>query len=292
MELTQAIVRAARAMREEARLHAIAISSLTIAFLCLGASLLVMTNLDRLAATWSEETRLTVFLREGARAEDVSELTLALEALPEVSDVVHVTSAEAREQFLADSALEASLRGVPVDAFPASLEVSLAAGGVEHAAAVADRLSQFPAVEDVETYRGWFERLESLLVAGRGLAAGIALLVLLCVAFVVGNTIRLAVAGRRDEIEVMKLCGASDQFVRRPFLVEGVVQGAGAALLAIVTLLVGYLLVRQQLDGAVLSLVGFRTVFLHPLLAFAVLAGGALMGACGSALSLRRYLSV
>lgn len=294
MDLSSTLRRAARGMREEARLHLVAVSSLSIAFLCLGVALLLLANLDTLAQSWERAGRVTIFLRDGARGEQVTELVLALQGLPGVTDVQHVTSAEARQQFVEDAEIGSSLEGLPADAFPASIEVEVAGGGEGRvgAEAIAERVARFDVVEDVETYRSWFDQLQSLLFAGRGLAFGLSMLVLFCVLFVVGNTIRLAVAGRREEIEVMKLCGASDSFVRGPFVVEGAVQGFLAALLAVVTLLVGFLLVRNQLDATVASLAGIRTVFLHPAVALGVLAAGGAMGAAGSAISLRRYLAV
>ncbi len=130
------------------------------------------------------------------------------------------------------------------------------------------------------------------MATGRVASSGLAVLVLLCVLFVVGSTIRLAIAGRRDEIEVLKLCGASDGFVRGPFLVEGAVQGLVSALLALVLLFLVFSAVREHLDATVAALAGVRTVFLHPALGLALVFGGALLGAAGSAISVRRYLTV
>src|SRR6478609_3263653 len=103
MDLSQAITRAARGMREEARLHLVAISSLTIAFFCLGATLVAMTNLNRVAERWGETARMTIFLRDGASTEDVTQLRMALEGVQGVATVAYVSSADARTQFLADS---------------------------------------------------------------------------------------------------------------------------------------------------------------------------------------------
>ncbi|AKF07775.1 cell division protein FtsX [Sandaracinus amylolyticus] len=293
MDLKSAFARATRAMREEAGLHLVAISSLTIAFLCLATSLLAITNLGALADSWGRTARLSVYLRDGAEAQDVEELRIALEGLPEVRAIEHLTSSAAREQFLRDAEIGADLSALPADAFPASLEIELAAGVTgARVDAITDRVRRFGSVEDVETYRGWFARVESLVVAGRGVASGLALLVVLCVVFVVGNTIRLAVAGRRDEIEVMKLCGATNGFVRGPFIVEGAVQGSVSALVALLILLVAYVALRGHVDGTLASIVGTQSVFLHPGVALALVLGGALLGATGSVLSLRRYLAV
>lgn len=293
MDLKSAFTRAGRGIREDAGLHLVAVSSLTIAFLCLGTALLAIANLGALADTWGRSARITVFLRDGAEAAEIQQMQMAVEGLGEVRGTEHLTAVEARRRFLAESDLGAELAALPPDAFPASIEIELEAG-VPGARIdeIAARMRRFGAVEDVETYRGWFARLESLLAAGRGMALALAILVVLCVVFVVGNTIRLAVAGRRDEIEVMKLCGASDGFVRGPFVVEGAVQGAISSLLAVVILLLAYLVVRDHVDGTLAAIAGTRAVFLHPALALGIVLGGAMLGATGSMLSLRRYLSV
>lgn len=293
MDLSTAISRARRGLREDARLYLVAVSSLTVAFLCLATALLGVANLTEMADRWGRSRRMTVYLVDGARSADVEQLRAVLDNLPEVRSVEHVTAAAARAAFVDQTDLASELGELPPDVFPASLEVSL--GGdvtVQRLADMATRIDRFGAVDEVETYGGWFGRLESLLATGRATALALCLLVVICVIAVVGNTIRLAVAGRRQEIEVMKLCGATDGFVRGPFVVEGAAQGFVAALLALVLLLAGYLLLRSQVDSSVAALTGMQTVFLHPGIMAALILGGGLMGALGSSLSLRRYLSV
>ena len=293
MNLRTAITRAARAMREDAKLHLVSVSSLTVAFLCLATALCLIANLSGMADAWGRSARMSVYLGEGVDARDVEQLRLVLEALPEVHAVEHVTSVAARAQFLEDAELGAELESLPADVFPASLEVEIVAGtATGRMAAIAERVGRLDNVEQVETYRGWFDRLETLLDTGRVASVALALLVLLCVLFVVANTIRLAIAGRRDEIEVLKLCGASNGFVRGPFLVEGAVQGFLSAFLAVLLLFAIFLFVRPEVDATIAALAGVRTVFLSPWVALALIAGGAFVGASGSAISLRRYLTV
>lgn len=293
MNIDTAITRAARAMREDVRLHAVAVASLTVAFLCLATALWAVANLGAIADSLGRGARMSVYLRDGASAEDIERLQLTLDALPEVSAVEHLTPARAREQFVRDAELQADLRSLPADAFPASLEVELRAGtSARELRSLSERLARFGAVDDVETYEGWFGQLEAVLATGRVASSLLAVLVLACVLFVVGSTIRLAIAGRRDEIEVLKLCGASDGFVRSPFLVEGAAQGLLSALLALAILFAIFTIVRDEMDGSLGALAGVRTVFLHPGLALGLVLGGALLGATGSAIAVRRYLSV
>ncbi|MCB9659029.1 MAG: ABC transporter permease [Sandaracinaceae bacterium] len=291
--MKQLITRARRGLREEMRLYLVAVSSLAVAFLCLGGALLALTNLSAVARAWGQSSRMTVYLRDGAEAEDVTQLRASVEGLPEVRSVEHLSSDEARAQFLEHSDVEPGLAALPAEVFPASLEITLAQGvAPSRTARIAERVAQFRAVSDVETYRGWFSRLESLLQAGRAIAGVLALLVALCVLAVIGNTIRLAVARRREEIEVMKLCGATDEFVRGPFVLEGTFQGFMSALISVVVLMGGFMLVRDELDATVAALTGVRAAFLHPLALVGLTLGGAAVGALGSALSLRRYLLV
>ena len=293
MDLHTAFLRARRGFREDAKLYAVAVSSLAVAFLCLAGALLVMTNLSSMANRWSRSGRMTVYLRDGAPDADVQRLRATLVEVREVSAVTLLSAAEAREQFARDANVGGQLAGLPADAFPASLEVTLRDGtSSARADEIAARVGHVAAVEGVETYRAFFQKLETLVLSGRTAAAAVALLVLICVLAVVGNTIRLAVAGRRDEIEVLKLCGATDGFVRGPFLVEGALQGFTAALVAVLLLGVGYAALHTQLDGTLAALTGVRAAFLDPSIVVAILLGGGLAGGLGSAASLRRYLAV
>ena len=293
MDVKTLLRRAQRGFREDRGLYMVALSSLTVAFLCLAGALLAVTNLSSFAARLGQTRHMTIYLRDGARGQDVDQLRLLLEGLVEVEKVEHLTEAGARERFLADRQVAAELGDLPPEAFPASLEVDLRASATPaRIDAIGQRVAGIGAVADVESYRGWFDQLHALLLAGRAVALALAILVLICVLAVVGNTIRLAVAGRRREIEVMKLCGATDAFIRGPFVVEGAVQGLLSSTIAVVLLLVGYLVLEGQVHDGVAILAGIRLSFLDLWMTVAVIVGGTAVGAIGSTLSLRRYMSV
>lgn len=293
MDTSTLLRRAKRGLREDLRLYLVAVSSLSVAFFCLGAVLLGVANLGQLEKAFGHSGRITVYLRDGAPAEQVEQLRSLLEEVPEVASVEHLTAAKAREQFLSRADVDVELASLPPDVFPASLEIALKPGSdPARASAISERVGRFGFVEGLETYRGWFQRISEILSAGRAIAVALALLVAVCALAVVGNTIRLAVAGRRQEIEVMKLCGATDWFVRGPFLVEGAFQGVLAAASALLLLLSAFLAMRGVLDSTFATLTGVGTVFLRPAMIFGIVIGGALVGALGSAVALRRYLVV
>lgn len=293
MDLWTALSRAKRGLRDDLRLHVIAIASLVVAFLCLGAALLSVQNLSRIAERWGGQKHLTVYLKDGAQEGDVAQLRLVLESLPDAEKVRHVSAADARKEFAEQADMGVQVSALPQDAFPASLEVSLRTRTTEQRVGeIAERVRRFGAVEDVETYHDWFSQMGTLLSAGKSAVALLAMLVVVCVLAIIGNTIRLAVLNRRREIEVLKLCGATDSFVRSPFMIEGTLQAALAAFVALLLLGCAYLVMRSYVEGTLSAVTGVRTVFLDPLTALSVVGGAGAIGAIGSALSLRRYLSV
>jgi cell division transport system permease protein len=166
---------------------------------------------------------------------------------------------------------------------PASIEIRLKPGFRDPAAvkAVAERVRKYPFVDDVRYGQEWVEKLYRIRnVAGAaGLVLGLAFAAVAVI--IIGATIRMAVLARSREIAVMRLVGATDAFVRSPFLIEGftkgVLGGAGALLLTWVA-------------NAIVSRYFVQTTFFQPSVALLGLLGGAVIGLAGSALSVGRHL--
>jgi cell division transport system permease protein len=293
MDLWNALSRAKRGLRDDLGLHVVAVASLVIAFLCLGAALLSVENLSRVADRWGRAQHLTVYLIDKALDTDVAQLRLVLESLQEVASVQHVSAIDAKREFAEQIDPSVDAAALPTDAFPASLEVTLRSeADAKRVAEMAERVKRFSAVEHVETYHDWLQQVASLVSTARSAVGLLALLVAICVLAIIGNTIRLAVLSRKREIEVLKLCGATDGYVRSPFLLEGAIQAAAAAFVSMLLLLFAYLALRGTLESTLSAITGVRLSFLPPLTMLAVIFGGAIIGAFGSALSLRRHLRV
>ncbi len=286
--------RAKRGMREDIRLYVVAVSSLTVAFLCLSTALLGVANLAELAERWGRTHRMSIYLKDQAAPQDVERLRGVLSALEGVAKVEHLSSTTARERFLEDANVTSELAALPAEVFPASLEVEFVTDATDaRIQEVADKVAAFgAAVQEVDTYRTWFERLGTLLSTGRATAGLLALLVMICVFAVVANTIRLAVANRRDEIEMLKMCGATDSFVRGPLVLEGALQGLVAAVASVVLLTVLFFALRSEIDATLGPLAGMHLIFLDPLVVVGLVVAGTLVGALGSAVSIRRYMAV
>src|SRR5262249_34171303 len=149
---------------------------------------------------WSRAGRATIYLRDSATETEIGALTAALEATPGVKKVRHVTSMEARREVIADEQ-DKALAALPAAAFPSSLEVGFN-DEVRHDVLGGRALKPraLPAVETVETYQRWTERLSSLLGGGVTASACLAVIVLCAVVSVIGSTMRLLLHRRKSEV--------------------------------------------------------------------------------------------
>ena len=286
--------RARRGMLREWRLHALSVFSLAVAFVCLGAALLVLTNLRAIEERWAHAGRASIYLKDNAAAQDVESLKSALAAVPIVKSVRYVSATQARTEFgQKETGPRGELAALPVEAFPASIEIEVRSDVTDaEIADVVAKLRQLPAVDDVETYQAWTERLGRLIRGGVAAAALLALVVFASVLAVVGSTIRLALQRRRTEVEVLKLVGATDRFIKGPFLVEGMSQGALGATGAIALLAGLFFLVRGRLDAELATLVGVEPSFLPWHVAAGMVVVGMLLGMFAALLGLRRLVTV
>jgi len=207
-----------------------------LALFVVGLFSLATHNL-RLALTSIEErVEVVVYLREDIRQVDLDAITETLQTLPGVDEVQYFSKAEALERAIADLPEIAEVStDLEVNPFPASLEVRFLPEGrtTESVEAVVAAAEGFPSVEDVRYGREWVERLFFLRRIG-GITALILGAAFATVAtLIIATAIRIAVFARREEIFVMRLVGARDSLIWRPFLLEGAISGFLGGILAI-----------------------------------------------------------
>jgi cell division transport system permease protein len=208
--------------------------------------------------------------------------------------VRYVSSGQARAEFSEnDGTAKRDLVGLPVEAFPASLEVDIRQDMTDaELKEMVGKLRQLPVIDDVETYQAWTERLSHLVRGGVLAALLLAVVVFASVLAVVGSTIRLALQRRKTEVEVMRLVGATDRFIKGPFLLEGTFQGVVGAACALLLLACVFFVVRSKLDIEFIALMGVEPTFLPWQVAAGLLATGGLLGLGAAFLGLRRLVSV
>jgi cell division transport system permease protein len=271
-----------------------AVLSITLILILAGVNLLVghafSQVLDGFRAKVSE---ISVNVADGTPLQTVYNFQQQLAADPRVTSVKFVTKDEALAQFKSDPnnvVLAQQIEGNPLDA---KLEVRVAR--LDDVAAIDTLARRWSGVDptDPTNYQGDFVNRMLQLSAWLGVA-GVGLLAILVVVsiVIVMNTIRTAVYHRRKEIEVMKLVGATEWFVRGPFVIEGVMTGLIAASFALALLVVAYqpAVERFRADVAFIPL-SYDPAFVVSL-AQDLLIGGALLGALGSYIGVRRYVKI
>jgi len=270
------------------------VSVLTIALaLFLGASFAVgLLSARRLLQGWGAEPSVTLYLDRATTDDEAKALAGRVAETEQTQSVRYVDRAQALQRLRTELGdLGSALDGLPENPLPPSLEVIPAGSpGPNEVRAMASRLGKLSHVVEVDYGREWLDRIEALGRAMRNFGSGALALVLTAALLVVANTIRLAVYARRDEIEIMKLVGATNAYVRTPFLLEGMLQGLAGALLAVV----GLEIVQQVVIPRAAAAFSFAAGAAAPHLAVAhlgILAGaGAVVGLLGSYLAVARFL--
>ncbi len=195
---------------------------------------LLVTNAQRAVGGWNRTVSVSVYLKRPTAADEARRIAERLRQRRDIAEVDLVTAEEALKTFRNDSGFGAAIDALNENPLPHALVLLPAVeyATPEHLASLAAELRKLPSVDVVQLDTAWVERLAAILDAIRRgvlLAAG---LLAAGILVIVGNTIRLDIQNRRDEIEVTKLVGGSDGFVRRPFLYSGVWYGIGGGILA------------------------------------------------------------
>lgn len=265
-----------------------ATSAMAVALVLVGVFVAVAATGSRLT-TYLEARIATaeVYLRDDADSTAARVLTARFAALPGVVSTEYVSKAAAQRAFADAFGRDAQMLD---EAFlPASIRVTFRPGAAreDSLARFAARTRLLPAVDDVVYDAGLLGRVQRNLSLVRRVGAAVSLLVVLAALFLVVNTVRLTIYARRLVIRTMKLVGATDAFVRRPFLIEGLVQGAVAGLLAAVVL--GLLVAAAQaaLPVEVAGQGGGVGMTWLPAAAFVF---GVAFGGVATAVALRRFI--
>ena len=289
VRLVYFVRRALDAMRRGPFVAMVAVGTIFVAVLVTGLFAAVLSGTERLLDAWGGEVQISVYLRPGA---DLGAAAAAARRIAPGLAVEAVSSRTALARLQASLGDDAAvLEGVGEQVLPASVEVRAPGASLETARALARRLEGLPGAASVDYGNAWLERLETFLRRARLVGMVLMAALSLATAVLVANTLRLAVYARRDEIEIMKLVGATDGFVGAPVLIEGLAQGLLGAGLAVLALLLAQAALLPRLATAVaLAARLTRADVLPTPLLLGLLAGGAALGLAASTLSLLRFL--
>ena len=269
-------------------LSGLSVASIGFSLFTIGLFGLVAINFREALQTLAERVEVVAFVLRGTPTETISTASTDIAAFPEVLDVKYVNEdqalARARDELVE---FQEAFRDLEINPLPASFEIRLKPDfrDAEHARQVAERLRGFPFVEDVRYGRDWVERLDRLrnMAGVVGLVIGLAFAAVAVV--IIGVTIRITVLQRAKEIAIMRLVGATNSYIRGPFLIEGALKGVLGGGLAILMCWITFVIFQKSAATAGSPLVFFSA----PELTLAVVFG-TLIGLGGSVLSVGRHL--
>lgn len=279
------------------RLYRSALTSLMTAAvigiaLSLPAAMQVLVgNAGSVSGSWEGSPRISLYLRTNVSDADARALVAQVKHLDGVADVEFISADQALNEFKQLSGFGDAAAVLDKNPLPAVVVIRPADVTAESATALEHQLAAMPQVDQVRLDLQWLKRLQAILDIVRRVVDILAGLLALAVILVVGNTIRLEIGARRGEIEVSKLLGATDAFIRRPFLYHGAWYGLAGGLLACILVAVAVSLMDAPV-GRLAGLYGsgFQLQGLGFGGALGLIAGGALLGWAGSWLAVARHL--
>lgn len=288
--------RAIANIRQNIFVSIVTIGTITLALLIISFFLLVFVNLEGLADNWSKRVQVTAYFEEELPPQELAVLKTSIQSIPGTAQVTYVTKDEAVKRFRARlKGQESLLDGVSADVLPASFEITLKRGSRDSEAveAYVARLKKIAGVGEVQYGEEWVRRFNTFMNFMRLVGALLGGFLLLAVVFIVSNTIKLTIYSRKEELELLGLVGATRMFIKAPFLIEGVIQGAAGAILALIILTACYFGFLHN-AGNFLSFnpsdAGLS--FLSADYLAGIFAGGVFLGFLGSITSLKRFVTI
>jgi cell division transport system permease protein len=271
-------------------INALSIGTIAVSLFVLGAFLTVASNLNQVVTRWTQKVQVTFYLSDRLEPRIRQSLVDQLRDDPAVESLMAVSRDEALERF---RRLFRDLKTLPEDLgdnpFPASLEVTLRPDhqSADEVRRLVARFEKAPGVEEVQYDLLWIQRLSTAVRLVRGVGAFLGGILVLAGIFTISNVIRLTVYARQDELDIMRLVGATRAYVKGPFVVEGMLQGGMGGLLSVALLWVAFrVLARDALAAS--DLLGRAAVFLPRELCLLIVVGGMVVGVIGSLVSLGR----
>lgn len=282
--------------RQNAFISSVTVVTITLALLLASLFLLVYVNLEGMAEGWSEKVQITAYFDKEPTPLAASALKGRVAAIPGTKKVHWVSQDEAEKRFRKRlKGQESLLEGITPDVLPSSFEITLDRAHRDGAAleSYVSHLKKVPGIAEVQYGEEWVKRFNTFMNFFRLVGVVLGSFLALAVLFIVSNTIKLTVYARKEELELLGLVGATRFFMKAPFLIEGILQGALGALCSLILLTGCYFLFLSN-AGNFLSIdpSTYGISFLPVSYLVAIFVGGVLLGFVGSLASLRRFITI
>jgi cell division transport system permease protein len=273
-------------------LNLVTIITISLSILITSAFILFFVNTSEVINSWKKGLRIMAYLKSGVGITKRAEIKQAIESLDGVQGLRFIPKEEALIQLKTEMRHQASLlENLTENPLPDSLEIRMTAtrDSWQKIASLATKIELLAGIDEVEYGQRWIGRFIHMFNLFRLAGYAMGTLFFMAAIFIVANTIRLVIYSRREEVEIMRLVGATDNFIKVPFYFEGLIQGALGAVIGLGMLYLAFFLVTSNADRQFLQGL-FHLQFLPPKITGAILLGSMLVGWLGCYISLKQFL--
>lgn len=286
--------RALQDIRQNFLLNAVTISTIALSILIVCAAALFFFNTADMLETWRRGIRIMVYLENDLGQAQRRAIETGIKNLTGVQEARFISKQTAFDRLRAQMPRQSAiLDDLAQNPLPDAFEVQMipTSRTWEKAEGLAQRLEAVAGVADVEYGQQWVARFVTIFNLFRMTSYAMGGLFFVASVFIVGNTVRLILYSRREEVEIMRLVGATERFILAPFYFQSMIQGALGGIAGLVVLLVMFLVIQSKIQvAAATGLVNLR--FFSPGLMVTIVAASTLVGWLGCHLSLKQYLKV
>jgi len=273
-------------------LNAITVVTIGLSILIISSFSLFFINTNALLNSWKQGIRVLVYLKSDASDANRLDLRYQLQQLEDIQDLTFVSKETAldklKNQMRNQSALLENLKKNPLpDAF--EIRIADASRELNAVAALAEKIKTFQQVAEVEYGQHFIARFSHIINIFKFVGYALGGLFFVATLFIIANTIRLVLYSRREEIEIMRLVGATDRFITAPFYIEGLLLSALGATLGVIGLFIAYQLIISKFQTS-LSLASLEVQFLTLIQVLIIIVTSMLVGLLGCFLSLKQFL--
>jgi len=273
-------------------LNLVTIITISLSILIASAFILFFVNTSDIINSWKKGLRIMAYLKPGIDNDGLKDLKLAIQALNDVDHIQFISKQEALSRLKAQMAHQTSLfENLTQNPLPDSIEIRMTAAteSWQNIDSLAAQIEALPQIDEVEYGQRWVGRFAQIISLFRLAGYAMGTLFFMATIFIVANTIRLVIYSRRDEVEIMRLVGATDNFIKIPFYFEGLIQGTLGALIGLVMLYIAFIFISSNVEKGFFPGL-FRFHFLSPTLLLAILLVSMLVGWLGCFISLKQFL--
>lgn len=273
-------------------MNLVTVITISLSILITSAFILFFINTSEIINSWKKGLRIMAYLKPGTNNTDMAYLKQAILSLDGVDKLRYIPKEEALNQLRTQMEHQASLlENLTENPLPDSFEIRMTAtiGSWQRIASLATQIETLTQVEEVEYGQRWIGRFIHLFNLFRLAGYAMGALFFMAAIFIVANTIRLVIYSRRDEVEIMRLVGATDNFIKIPFYFQGLIQGALGAVIGLGMLYLSFFFISANVEQQVLP--GLLSLqFIPPQILGAILLGSMLVGWLGCYISLKQFL--